>query len=188
MTAVSQDRAVAEWLRRLKWALAAMPEADREDIVAEARSHIEEAVSSGRISAEVLAGFGPADAYARRFLDEMELAGALGAQRSGDLLRAVSRRVHRSLVAASAGLVLLVLFAVSSMALVLVIMKIGDPEHAGLWIGPNVQFLGTIDEGTQATEVLGLWAFPLAAAIWALSWLIARITLLAAVRRLARRD
>lgn len=180
------DPTVADWLRRLAWALAAMPPAQRDDIVAEARVHLEEGVAAGRSAAEALAGFGPAEDYARPFLDEMELTAALGSQKSGDLLGAVARRVHRSLVAAVAAVVLLALALVAFMAVSLVIMKLQDPVHAGLWIGPGQQFIGTIDDPTQARELLGLWLYPLAAGCLALAWLVGRLVLLWAVRRLAR--
>lgn len=180
------DPTVADWLRRLAWALAAMPAPQRDDIVAEARAHLEERAADGRSAIDALAGFGPAEDYARPFLDEMELTAALGSQKSGDLLGAVARRVHRSLVAAGAAVVLLTLALIALAAISLVIMKLQDPVHAGLWVGPGQQFIGTIDDPAQARELLGLWLYPLAAASLALAWLIGRLVLLWAVRRLAR--
>jgi len=180
------DPMVADWLRRLKWALSAMSEADRDDIVAEAQAHLDERLAAGQPPAEALAGFGPAEAYARPFLDEMELTAALGSQRSGDLLGAVARRIHRSLVAAGAAVVLLALALVAFTAVSAVVMKLRDPLHAGLWIGPGQPFIGTIDDPTQAREMLGLWLYPLAAASLAAAWLLGRLVLLWAVRRLAR--
>src|SRR5215475_3417190 len=56
---------VQEWLRRLKWSLASMPSPERDDILAEARAHIDEALASGKTPAQALSGFGPPEEYAR---------------------------------------------------------------------------------------------------------------------------
>lgn len=186
MIAKPDAAAVDHWLRRLTWALGAMPASEREDIVEEARGHLEERIRGGQAAAEALAGFGEPDVYARPFLDEMELSAALGSQRSGDLLGAVARRVHRSLLAAGAGLILVVLALVAFAIASLVIMKLHDPVRAGLWIGPGQRFIGVIDDPSQAREMLGLWLYPLAGASLALIWLIGRLVLLRAVRGLSR--
>lgn len=184
---MAQDRAIDLWLRRLNWALAKVPAADREDIVAEARAHIEDRIAAGRPAGEVLADFGPAETYARDFIDEMETVGALGAQRSGDLLGVVLRRVHRSAVAALALFVILVLALLSLSALGMVVMKITDPVHAGLWMGPHEQFIGVIDDPTQARELLGFWLYPLAALVMLIAWTLGRLTLIGTVRILRPR-
>lgn len=186
MTAM-QDKAVADWLRRLKWALTAMPQADRDDILAETEGHIAEALAEGRAPAAVLDGFGPADSYARRFLDEMELTAALGSQRSGDLFGAITRRVHRSLIAAAAGAVMLVLATAVLFAVTLAVMEIQDPVHTGLWLGPRVRFIGQIDDTGAARDLIGGWLLPACAAVVGLAVVIGRMVLLAAVRRLVRR-
>lgn len=184
---VPEDRAVTDWLRRLHWALAAMPSPEREEIVAEARAHLEDAAAEGRATADVLAGFGPPDAYARRFLDEAEVTRALGGQRSGDLIAVVARRAHRSLVAAMAGVALLALGAVGLMATTLLFMEIQDPVHTGLWWGPKVHFVGQIDDPAAARDLIGVWLTPAAIAMLAGAWILARLALLAAVRTLARK-
>lgn len=186
MTAI-HDKTAADWLRRLKWALSAMPPSDRDDILAETAGHIDEAMAEGRAPADVLAAFGPPDAYARRFLDEMELTVALGSQRSGDLFGAITRRVHRSLIAAVAGVVTLVLATAVLFAVTLAIMEIQDPVHTGLWLGPRVQFIGQIDDIGSARDLLGPWLLPACAAVVGLAVVTGRLVLLAAVRRLVRR-
>ena len=184
MTSLTQDRAVAAWLRRLSWALGSLPARDREDIVAETVAHLEEAAESGRPLQDCLAGFGEADAYARRFLDE--LARALGGQKTSDLVGAVVARAHRSLVAALAGGVLLLLGMAVLTALTLAVMEIQDPAHTGLWLGPHVRFIGQIDDPAGAVDLLGGWLLPAAAAVIGLAWVVGRLVLLAAVRSLAR--
>lgn len=184
---MTTERLSEDWLRRLKWALAKVPSPEREDIVAEARAHIEERVAGGRPVAEVIADFGAPEAYARHFVDEMEAAGALGTQSSGDLLSVVARRVHRSLVAALAMFGVLVLALAGFTALSMVWMKITHPVRAGLWISPTQQFIGVIDDPSKAHDVLGWWLYPLAAAILLLVWLIGRLILIWAVRALQPR-
>ncbi len=186
MIATPQDRAVADWLRRLKWALAALPESDRDDIVAEAAAHLEEAAAAGRSTGEILTGFGAPELYARPFLDQAELARALGSQTAADLAGAVARRVHRSLVAALAGAALLAIVVVMFVAVTLVVMEVQDPIHTGLWLGAHVRFIGQIDDPSIARDLLGGWLIPLAAVVIGGGWVIGRLLLLAAVRRLAR--
>jgi hypothetical protein len=73
-TATAQD----VWLRRLEWALHALPTKDRDDIVRETCSHIEERIAQGVGEPQILASLGNADDYAQSFLDEFELSQALG--------------------------------------------------------------------------------------------------------------
>lgn len=186
MTATQQDRVAADWLRRLNWALAALPEADRNDIVAEAAAHLDEAAAAGRATRDTLAGFGAPEAYARPFLDEAELVRALGSQTATDLAGAVVRRVHRSVVAALAGVAVLAIAMVMFVAVTVVVMEVQDPVHTGLWLGDRERFIGQIDDPSAARDLLGGWLIPLAAGVIGAGWVLGRLLLLAAVRRLAR--
>jgi hypothetical protein len=186
MSAAKQDRDVAAWLRRLNWALGALPARDREEILAETAAHLDEATAAGRPAPDVLAGFGSAEAYARRFIDDADVTQALGGQRSGDLIGVVARRAHRSLVAALAGVALLMLGMAGLMAVTVAVMEIQDPVHAGLWWGPTVRFVGTIDDPAMARDLLGPWLIPAAVAVLGAAWVLGRLILLAAVRTLAR--
>lgn len=178
----ADERRVEAWLRRLKWALSSVPAPEREDILAETRAHLYERVEAGSGLAEALEGFGPAEIYARRFIDEMELSDALASQRAPSLLGAVANRVNRSLAAAGA-LLLVVFLALFSLSIVLVaVWKIQDPAHAGLWIGEGIFFFGQVDEGTPAREVLGFWIFPVAALVILGSWWLGRLVLIRALK------
>lgn len=185
MTATN-DRAAAEWLRRLNWALAAMPPPDREDIVAEARAHIEEAAAEGRATTEVLAGFGAPDAYARRFLEEMELSAALGSGRVGRLFVAVARRVHQSLIAFAAFVVVLCVAGLAGGAALAAVWKLFDPVHVGLWLSPRFFFIGQIDDPSTGRELLGLWLYPFTCVVLVLAWIICRFVLVRTLRMLSR--
>ena len=178
-----QDRLLDEWLRGLKWSLTAVPSPEREEIVEETRGHIAERLDGGASLEEVLDAFGPPDAYARRFVDEMEVQSALGAGRSGGLLGGVLRRAHRSVAAVLALAGLLVCCAAQLAAVSLLWMKITDPVHAGLWMNDHgTQFIGVIDDPATAQEMLGVWIYPIGLAVIAISWAIGRFILIATVR------
>lgn len=177
---------VEAWLRRLHWALQPMPSPAREEIVSETRAHLVERLESGADAAELLDGFGPPDVYARQFLDEMELAHALGEQKSADLLAVIGRRVHRSLIAALAFALVVALAGLSLAAFATLLYEITDPIHSGLWRGSNQFFIGVIDDPGTARDLLGPLIWPAALAVIALSWVLGRAVLLAAARRLAR--
>jgi hypothetical protein len=188
---MSTDRAevpaeMEAWLRRLGWSLASMPSTERDDIVEEARSHLREVLAAGRTPAEALAGFGRPEDYARRFIEERDIAGALASQGTGALLHVLARQVNRSVVAAIAAIGLIALSVIGLVAVVMLIVKLTDPVHAGLWRGSHQFFIGKIDDPANARELLGAWLFPLCACVLMLAWLIGRWILLWAVRGLAR--
>jgi hypothetical protein len=183
----SDNGRVEDWLRRFRWALSAMPAAERDDVVAETRAHLNERIDAGQGAEAALAALGPADAYARSFIDEMELTGALASQRSGDLLRVVLRRAHRSLVAAIAFLLLLVIGGLALGFAGTAIGKAVDPGHFGLWVGGANFFIGQTNHPERMRELLGGWLYPVAAAALGLCWLAGRLVLLWAARVLRGR-
>jgi hypothetical protein len=180
------NKPVETWLRRLHWALQPMPSPEREEIVAETRAHLSERLDDGADPVELLEGFGPPDVYARRFIDEMELAHALGEQKSADLLTVIGRRVHRSLIAALAFAMVVALAGLSLAAVATLSYEVIDPVHSGLWRGSNQFFVGVIDDPGTARDLLGPLIWPAALAVIALSWAAGRAILLTAARRLAR--
>jgi hypothetical protein len=186
MNEQSEDRDVSRWLDRLTWALAGIPAAERDDIVAETRGHLAESIADGHSPRDALAHFGEAETYARTFLDDRELSGALGSQRSGAMLSVLARRVHKSLVAAFGFLLVVLLGAVAIGAGLTGIVKIFDPAHAGLWVGPGIFVLGITDDPARAHELLGYWIFPVTALMVAVSWILGRMVLLWSLRTLAK--
>lgn len=181
-----QERSdIERWLRQLSWALSAMPAQDRDDIVAESRSHLHEVIAAGQPPRQALAGFGDARDYAAQFVDEMEIAGALATRKFGPLFFAVGRRVHRSVLAAAALGVVLALLTVSLVAAAVLLYELKDPVHTGLWSGGGNYFIGIIDDPRVARDLLGMWIYPLGVAAIASSLLLGRLVLVRAVRRLA---
>jgi uncharacterized membrane protein len=184
---VSSDPAeIEEWLRRLKWSLASMPSPERDNILEEARSHLRDVLSAGCTPSVALAGFGNAEDYARRFVDEMQIVGALGSQDTGALLHVVTSQINRNFVATLAGIGIAVLGVFSFVAVVMLIAKVFDPVRAGVWRYPHGGFTIGIVNPADATELLGIWLYPLCVGVLALSWLGGRMLLLWAVRQIAR--
>ncbi|HWA89358.1 MAG TPA: hypothetical protein VG889_04945 [Rhizomicrobium sp.] len=174
------------WLRRLRWALAALPDPERDDIVAEIRAHLDEREREGGGIADALTQLGPADEYARGFIEARELTGAAASQQPGAMLSAIVRRAHRSIVALGAFLTVVALAGAAFLAVLTALVKIGDPAHAGLWRGQSQFFIGVIDDPATSQELLGNWIYPLAALAVAAAWLAGRGVLVWAVRTLAR--
>lgn len=185
MTIQYDEDLVAGWLRRFKWALKRMPSPEREDIVEEARTHLNDRMAGGLTAAQALANFGPPEVYAGKFLDEMYLSAAAGSGAWADNLRAVVRFATRSGVAFVAIFVVLMVGSLGLGALIAGVWKIFDPSHVGLWISDHTFALGVVDDAEGARDHLGNWVYPLAIATVALSWLICRGVLLWAVRTIA---
>lgn len=186
MSDASEAREIAAWLRRFRWALGGLPEAERAEIAAEARAHIDERVAAGASAREALAAFGDPQTYAESFVEEMELARALSGERFPSLLGAVARRVHRSLVAGLAFLAVLILGTVALGMAAAAVAKLFDPVHAGLWLGPGELFFGIATETRGRRELLGPWIHPLAILVAVATWALARWVLIRAVRALDR--
>jgi len=181
-----EDRDLETWLRRLRWGLAALPESERDDIVRETRAHIEESMANGRTAREAIGAFGPAEDYARAFIEERELVAAVGSEAPGSMFAVVLKRAHKSLVAASAFL-LVAFIAMGALVVVAVaVIKIDDPAHAGLWIGPRQFFLGVIDDPSSAHELLGNAIYLLPPLAIVAAWYAGRSVLLWSIRRMAR--
>ncbi len=186
---MSSDPAeIEEWLRRLKWSLGSMSSPESDNILEEARSHLRERLATGCTPSAALAGFGRAEDYARRFLDEMQIVGALGSQDTGALLGVVTSQVHRNFVATLALTGIAALGVLALVALLMLIFKLSDPVHEGVWRGPHIFLIGKIRNPVEATELLGIWLYPLCVGVLALSWSGGRMLLLWAVRRIARNE
>jgi uncharacterized membrane protein len=187
MTYANSNPEVEAWLRKLGWALSRMPSPEREGIVDETRAHMYERLARGLTPVQAVDGFGSPDAYARKFMDEMDLSGALGSQRGGDLLGAIARRVHRSLIALVAFVAVLCLFCLAAGGAVAMVMEVIDPVHTGLWVGEAGFFIGTNDDLSRARDIAGDKIYVVGAVLIAASYVFGRLILLGAVRALARR-
>lgn len=184
---MSSDPAQIEaWLRRLNWSLASMPPPERHNILDEARSHLREVLAKGCTPAAALERFGRAEDYAQHFLDEMRIMGALGSRDTGALLRVLTGQVSGSLVGTLAVIAIAALGVLALAAILILVVKVSDPVHTGLWRGSHTFFIGKIDNPAEATDLLGIWLYPLCVGVLALCWLSGRMLLVRAVRRMAR--
>lgn len=177
---------IQDWLRRLKWSLTSVPSPERDDIVQETHAHLREAIAGGQTSGAVLAGFGTPEEYARQFVDEMDVSRALGSGRPAAMFATVVRRMHRSFIATLAFLAVFILGCAALGIGYTVVMKIVDPQHAGLWMGRTQFFIGTIDDPTSAHELLGYSLFPVAAMLFGGIWQLGRLILTRTLRHLAQ--
>jgi hypothetical protein len=177
------------YLRRLGWALSSLPERDRDDIVEETRVHVLARVEQGQGLTETLASFGPADVYAARFVDEMEITRALGSQKPLQVLGVVLRRAHKSLAATLAFLFVLFFGAWGLGGLFAAVTKPFDPDHIGLWTSDRgAFFIGSVDGAhPHLHEILGNWIYPAAAINAVVCWFLCRLVLLWALRTLRRK-
>jgi uncharacterized membrane protein len=184
---MSSDPAEIEaWLRRLKWSLASMPAPERDNILDEARSHLREVLAKGCTPAAALKRFGRAEDYARHFVEEMQIMGALGSRDSRALLQVLTSQLSGSIVGTLAviGMAALGVFALA--AVLMLTLKILDPAHTGLWRGAHAFFIGKIDNPAEATDLLGIWLYPMCVGVLALCWMSCRMLLVRTVSRIAR--
>lgn len=185
-TATALSPEIETFLRGLRMGLAALRPEDRDDVIAEVRSHLEERQAQGR--PHPLDGFGdPAD-YAAQFLAERTLTSALAHGTSFALGRALLTGGVRALTAAATAVVLSVQLA--ALALVLAgIMKPFVPSHIGLFLDASggVQLLGFSSQDlARYHEVLGGWAVPLFIATGGLLMWLGNQALRALARRRVR--
>ncbi len=158
------DREIEIYVAALTRALRALPEADRADIAAEIRAHLEHRLREGRLH-EALKALGPPETCARGFLEEMKIQDAFAdggpVKTFGALVALASRRLT-----ATAGLfVSLSFFALAAGFGFTAVAEIVTPETAGLWINRDagIFMMGTLDGPPPETrELLGRWLFPIA--------------------------
>lgn len=156
---------IEDYLRRLRPALRALPDAEREDILAETRSHLAERRESGGEAAvqQAIAAFGHAEDYARAFVEDSRLRAATAGGGPLELASVLLGQATRSLpaffgfaLAAWAYLFGVLFFIIAGAELV-------RPDLTGLWIGPDDFFLGIYagdGPGPDTRDVLGAWLIP----------------------------
>jgi uncharacterized membrane protein len=177
-----------QWLRRLEWALSALPVKDRDDIVRETRSHIEERLAQGMSEQQVLASLGDGDDYAQSFLDEFELSRALGSRRLPEMTRVAAAWAHRSIAAAAAFTWVLLIALYAAGVVLTAVMDFVDPVHWGFWVSKHMVLIGHVDDPAVARELLGAGIYPFAVGSLIVCWISGRSALLGSLRIVARRS
>lgn len=180
---LTQDR----WLRRLEWALHAMPAKDRNEITREACSHIEDRLAQGNALEDVLASLGTPEEHAHGFFEEFELSEALGSRTMTGMLRVAARRLHRSAAAAIAFTLVCCLFVLGVGFVLTALMHFIDPLHWGAWYSTHMFVIGYADHTDEARELLGPLIYPVAVIVPYGCWNIGQKILLWALRTMAKR-
>ena len=188
----AQDKSDIETgLGYLEDVLSPLPASEREDIVVEARAHLEERIDAGLSATSALAGFGKAEHYARAFLDDHKLNTALDSKRSMAMLKALVSVAGQSLIA-TLGLIGFLVFGVTTLAAIAcILLKIARPEMVGLWIGPDIFAFGAVTNPPAAPEKLGNWVYAILGVLVILDAILARFSLVLALKGLkgqAERD
>jgi hypothetical protein len=159
---MKDDPTFSTYIRHLRWSLASLPADERDDIVAEARSHLQEKLDRGARIEEAIDGLGAPEDFARAFITERAPLSALGSRDSLGLLAALAQRSIRNARTMSATAGCVVVWGFALVVCAVAAAKIFDPSHVGMWIGGRQFFLGAMDEPSRGHEVLGLWIFPIA--------------------------
>lgn len=183
-----ENRAMNEYLRRLRWALAPLPTRDREDIVTELRSHFVERIDAGGADFDTIAAeFGAPEDYARSFLDNYHITTALASGSTRSMAGAALGSMGRGIGAFFGSLGVFILFAFAFAFLLIAFAKPIVPQRVGLWTGPGQMFLGITERPTTVyTEHLGYWIIPLAILGAGLLYLLGRAALRAFLRSMRK--
>lgn len=182
-----EDPRLTAYARELRWALSSLPDADRDSIVDEMRSHVLDRMDAGASLEDVLASLGPADDYASAFRDAYTVATSLSSGRTPHLVGALMRNVANSASAALAGIIILAAWMFTLLIGNIALLKISDPAHVGLWKGDHFFFIGIIDDPSTGQELLGPWLLPIALASLVISLLLTRWLAVWALKRIAPR-
>lgn len=183
------EQEIDAYVRRLLWALQALPHDDRLSIAGEIHSHLYDCAARGDKELDrALAKLGSADALARSYVEEYELAGAVNRSAPVVLLLNLLNRGTRSLAAFFGGLAGLFLYLFAASFALIAAAKLIVPGQVGAWIGPHAFTAGI--PGTppvDAHEVLGYWIVPIAIVLAALCFVGAGSLLRLVGRRLLGR-
>lgn len=180
----AENPKLTDYARRLRWALASLPEAERDDIVNEMRSHVLDRIDQGADLNDVLSSLGSPDDYARGFRESYAVASALSSRKLPQLLTALLVNVMRSAAVAVAAVTIFLAWAAAAFALNMLIWKMTDPAHVGLWRGKNFFFIGIIDDPSTGQELLGLWLPVITLVCIVAAWAVTRTLAVWALRRL----
>jgi uncharacterized membrane protein len=170
-----------DYLRRLRHALASLPDSERSEVLAEITSHLADRQARG--DADLLSGFEAPEEYAAQFVAERALVDALARGASWQLGRSLLIGKLSTFASYLAVAALWFLHATGYLFLVLAALKPFFASSIGVFVGNEVFAVGAYSGSPGAREVLGFWAISVfvgAAAV--LMWVSNR-----ALRALARR-
>jgi uncharacterized membrane protein len=144
------------YLRDMDRCLSAIPEAEREEIVAEIRSYLLDRADAAAHPVQVL---GPPAEYAASFVHERALAGALVKGTSWALGRALVTGVGR-LTWWYVVAVLALAHVYGAVLVALAALKPVFPRHIGVFVGDHFVVGAMLGSALVGREVIGWWAIP----------------------------
>jgi len=173
------------YVRRLLWALQALPHEDRLSIASEIHSHLSDVAARGEIALDkAIAKMGPADALARSYVEDYELSGAMNRAVPGPLLFSVLNRATRSVAAGVGGFVALTLYLVALGSGAVAIGKLVEPDYVGAWKNGHDFSIGIVSATPAGQETMGYAIIPAAVLVGGLCFLAANRLLRLIGRRL----
>jgi hypothetical protein len=183
------EQEIDAYIRRLLWALQTLPHDDRLGIASEIHSHLSECAVRGDAELDrALGKLGPADALARSYVEDYELAGAVNRSAPTTLLLNILNRGTRSLLAFFGGLAALSLYLIAGSLALIAVAKPIVPGQVGAWKGAHIFSMGITDAPPgDVKEVLGYWIIPIAIILGAISFVGAGKLLRLVGRRLLAR-
>lgn len=175
--AAAEPPAVARYMAQFARALRALPPQDREDIIAEIRSHL--LLRTAAVGAETaIQELGPPERCAQGFLDELRLQSAFADGSPVVSLLALAALGARNTLGVLALLFAGVFYLMTFAYLALVPYELISPGSVGLWVnndGASVSYGAIPAESRMAgdREVLGPASIFVSLAFAALSYLLA---------------
>lgn len=170
------DQALEAYIAKLERALRSLAADERQAIIAEIKSHIDDrTMSTGMPLADTLDKLGDPLELAQAYLDQRKLEDAVVHSAHGTLLITILERAGRSLAAALIGLGAVTFYLCSIVFAAMAVLKPILPQQVGLWSGPNLHAFAILDHApTNATEHLGYGIIPISLVLGVLSFLIGR--------------
>jgi len=174
---------VTQWLSTLEQALTNLPEAERSDIVNEARGHMEERIAAGLAPSNALHGFGDAKTYAQGFIDDHSLNHALSSRRILPMIKTLVSFAGRSTVAFFGLMGTLLFGGIALGSAISIVLKTIRPDKVGLWVNEAQQqyVLGTWNQADPAHEIAGVWVYPIFVVMLLVGAVLARYCLVGAL-------
>ncbi len=189
MTTRENEQDIDAYIRRLLWALQALPHDDRLGIASEIHSHLSDCAARGDKDLDRAIGkLGSPDALARSYVEEYELAGAVNRSSPATLLLNILNRGTRSVLAFFGGLAALSLYMIAGSFALIAVAKPIVPAKVGAWKGAHVFSMGITDAPPgEVHEILGYWIIPISIVLGAISFVGAGKLLRLVGRRLLAR-
>ena len=168
------------YLRKVRQGLASLPEPEREETLAELRSHLLERLDQG--STDPLLGFDSPEQFAAEFVAEYALRGALAQGTSWALGRALF------IAGRDGALSLLVLFPLLMLQLCALVLLVAAalkpflPDQVGVWVGGGNFSVGIGHGNAARHEMLGWWSILVFALAGGLLFWVSSQAMMALVR------